>query len=130
MAIMKLFDKITLEVFLTTIHLFRFVRNIIKKKKQKSEPPDSFAIKHIIKFKVSLASSLDSKHKETSCRKKKASALIPFLTQPLHNSLTEQGAGSGPCPASYLPWALLSLSSGTLFEHLHSLIQKFAMETP
>lgn len=87
MAIMKLFDKITLEVLLANIKLFRFVRNTIKKKRKNPTVLGIFAIKYIIKFKVNLGPSLDSQHEETNCRKKKAPALIPFLTQSPHKSL-------------------------------------------
>lgn len=94
MAIMKLFDKITLEVFLANINLFRFVRNTIKKKNHPTVL-GIFAIKYIIKFKVNLGPSLDSQHEETNCRKKKAPALIPFLTQSPHKSRNPARGGLG-----------------------------------
>lgn len=37
MAVMKFFDKITLEVFLANINLFRFIRNIMKKRKEEKK---------------------------------------------------------------------------------------------
>lgn len=75
MAVMKFFDKITLEVFLANINLFRFIRNIMKKRKEKKKKLltvlGSFAIKYIIKFKVKLVPCLNpSTKKQITGRKR------------------------------------------------------------
>lgn len=75
MAVMKFFDKITLEVFLANINLFRFIRNITKKRKEKKKKLltvlGSFAIKYIIKFKVKLVPCLNpSTKKQITGRKR------------------------------------------------------------
>lgn len=74
-----LFDKITLEAFLANINLFRFIRNVIKKKTHLTAL-GSFAIKYIIKFKVKTQTSPYSRFpaQKNQLQEEKGSSTNPF----------------------------------------------------